>query len=313
MPDSINSGCSRMPPINISANPSVNSMEEIVILGCAPGSTSPPATTVAKAKAEAQHLFRQIGLSSATRSSLLKAMGLTGSKGRAAGTTAKTGMSMLTSLKQAVRANPRLASKERNQFANQWCQLGKRVGAQDAFTALSKNRHFWTRLHPKHRQTAATHLLTTQARPAATAGDISKILDHHLFAAANFVGKHNALADLCDTKALLKANTLPDAVTLRKQASPLMSKHLGHTKPRARKILHQQVMKTATTLQKSFFLYPKGSKSNKLLGDRFVNSYGPDWYKQSLSLILSNGSRNACLGAYKLMGVHKGADQVCRK
>ncbi len=313
MPDSINSGCSRMPPINISANPPVNSMEEMNVYGCAPKSTPPPAMTVTKTKAKAQQLFRQLGLSSATRSSLLTAMGLTGSGGRAAGVTAKTGMAMLESLKQAVRANPKLASKERNQFANQWIGLGKRAGAQDAFTALSKSRQFWTRLHPRHRQTVAKHLATTQASPAATAQDISKIMGHYLFAAANFVGKHNALADLCDTKALLKANTLPDAATLKKQASALMNKHLGHTKPRARKILHQQVMKTALTLQKNFFLYPKGSKSNKLLGDRFVNAYGSDWYKQSLSLILSNGSRNACLSAYNLMGVHRGADQVCRR
>lgn len=288
-------------------------MEEIVIYGCAPRSTSSPAMTVANAKAKAKQLCRQLAISSATRSSLLRAMGLTGSGGRAAGTAARGGLAMLASLRQAVKANPKLASKERSQFANQWIWLGKRAGAQDAFTALSRTRHFWARLHPKHRLTVAKHLETTAANPPATARDLSKIMGHHLFAAANFVGKHNALADICDSKALLLASTLPDVATLKKQAIALMNKHLGHTKPRARKILHQQVIKTATALQKSFFLYQKGSKSNKLLGDRFVNAYGADWYKQSLSLILSNGSRNACLGAYKLMGVHKGADQVCRK
>ncbi len=120
MPDSINSGCSRMPPINISANPPVNSMEEMTIYGYAPKSTPPPAMTVAKAKAKAkakvQQLFRQLGLPNATRSSLLKAMRLTGSGGRAAGATAKTGMAML------AQASSEGQSKARQQGAKSVCE-----------------------------------------------------------------------------------------------------------------------------------------------------------------------------------------------
>jgi hypothetical protein len=128
------------------------------------------------------------------------------------------------------------------------------------------------------------------------AREIRAIVGHHLFESAGDAGRQNALADPCHTLMLLGANTLPDAAKLKQQAPGLMAKHLGRTEPGARKILHQWVLDQADHLTKAFFERRPGSRSKRLLGDRFVNAYGRDWYQQCIGMMSKASVRAACRG-----------------
>jgi len=313
MPDAIIAGCNRQPPITITPQPPVNSQEEIEIIGCAPRSNRPAGLTEARARSEVSKRCQKLRLSNATTRSLLKSLKLNGYRSVAAGTGAKAGLKMLASLEGAVARNPKLSTLERDQYVAIWTKLSKRAGAQAAWTGLGLQSHFWGPMTAKNRRVAAYQLANSVLAPSLVANGINRIAGHHLFASANQVGKHNALADVCDTAKLLNANTLPDAGKQTNQAVGLMKKHLGHMKPASRSILHQQVMAKASLMRKAFFEFKPGSTSKQLWGDRFVNAYGRDWYKQCLSMILVNSARNACRSAFKLSGVHKGADLVCGK
>lgn len=313
MPDPINTGCNRMPPINISAKPPANSQEEITVYGCAPKNSKAPQLTEGQARLEVTKRCTALGLSNTTTKTLLKSLKLGGFGSAAAGPNAQKGLQMLATLQGAVKRNPKLSSLDRDQYATLWMKLKKRTGAQQAWTRLGRQPHFWNRMSAKHRRVAAYQLANSKLPPKLVEKGITRIAGHHLFASANSVGRHNALADPCDSAKLLNANTLPDVATQKRQAPALMKKHLGHMQPASRAILHQQVMAKARYLSKAFFEYKPGSSSKQLWGDRFVNANGRDWYKQCLNMILTHSARSACRSTFKMLGAHKGADLVCGK
>ena len=212
MPDPIIAGCSPRPPVAISPMPPVNSRGEPQLFGCVPQSTRPARQTGAQARSEISKRCQKLGLSNATTGSLLKSVKLNGDGNTAAGPGAKAARQMLASLESAVARNPRLSTLERDQYATLWTKLGKRSGAQTAWTGLGQQKHFWGRLSGKNRRVAAWQLANNSLSPALIA-----------------------------------------------------------------------------------------------------NAYGQDWYKQCLSMILSNSARNACRSTFKMVGVHKGADAVCGK
>jgi len=313
MPDPIANGCNAIPPINISAVPPTNSQEEIVIFGCASKKASPASMTIAQARSEISKRCRGLRLSRSTTNALLKSLKLTGNSSAPVDAHAKQGIQMLKTLQNVVKDIPKLSSVERDQFVGIWTKLGKRSGAREAWTRLGNYQPFWKGMSAKHRKVVAQFIGTHKLAPMKVAQGVAKVANHHLFESANHVGKHNALADFCDSGKLIDANTLPDTATQNKQAAALMKKHLGHMKPGSRAIMHRQVLAKANYLRKAFFEFKPGSQSKQLWGDRFVNAAGRDWYKQCLSMILTHSKRNACRSAYKQMGVHKGADVVCGK
>lgn len=313
MPDSITNGCSAMPPITVSASPPASSQEEIAIYGCAPKAVRPPVLTDAQARSKIVRRCSNLKLSAATTKSLIKSLKLGAGSSSPAGPPVKQALQMLETLGRAVKQNPKLSTKERDQFVGLWTKLEKRGGARKAWVSLGHERQFWGRMSARDRWTAAWGLANHRLPPAQTAKGIARVIKHHLFASANQVGRHNALADPCDSCMLLNANTLPDAATQKRQAAALMKTYLGHMKPSSRAIMHQQVLAKANYLRKAFFEFKPGSKSKKLWGDRFVNAFGRDWYKQCLSMILVHSARNACRAAFRGLGVHKGADIVCGK
>ena len=313
MPDPIIAGCSPRPPVAISPMPAVNSRGELQLFGCVSQSSRPARQTAAQARSEISKRCQQLGLSNATTGALLKSVKLNGYGNTAAGPAAQAARQMLASLESAVARNPRLSTRHRNQYAALWVTLSKRTGAKEVWTQLGQRPHFWGRMTARNRRVAASQLAKSPLAPTMVARGIDRVARHHLFASANYVGKYNAIADLCDTNKLLNVNTLPDAATRKKQAASLMKKHLGHMKPASRHILHRQVLAKANLMQKAFFEFKPGSKSNLVWGDRFVNAYGQDWYKQCLSMILSHSARNACRSTFNMLGAHKGADTVCGK
>ncbi len=313
MPDPISNGCNAMPPITVSANPPANSQEEILIYGCAPKAVRSPVLTETQARSEIFKQCSNLKLSAATTKSLIASLKLGADSSSPAGPPVQQALQMLKTLGRAVKQNPKLSVKERNQFVGLWTKLEKRGGARKAWVSLGQEKLFWGRMSAKNRWTAAWGLANHRLTPAMTAKGIVRVIKHHLFASANQVGRHNALADPCDSCKLLNANTLPDGATQKNQAAALMNTHLGHMKPASRAILHQQVLAKANYLRKAFFEFKPGSTSKKLWGDRIVNAHGRDWYKQCLSMMMVNSARNACRSAFKGVGAHKGADVVCGK
>ena len=99
---------------------------------------------------------------------------------------------------------------------------------------------------------------------------------------------------------------------MKRHAAGLQRKHLGHMKAASRQILHKQIMEKAEFLRRNFFSAVPGTKPVQVWGQRFMKAFGNDWYRMCLDMILRHGMRNACLSSYRMLGVHKGADEVCR-
>jgi hypothetical protein len=95
---------------------------------------------------------------------------------------------------------------------------------------------------------------------------------------------------------------LPTTDGVTWQAPQLGDRHLGSLEPRTREVLHQWVLRRASTLRRAFFEPKPESRSSAYWGVRFVSAPGRDWYQQCLAMMSKGSVRAVCEGASEELG-----------
>lgn len=163
----------------------------------------------------------------------------------------------------------------------------------EVYAQLCDDPLFRLRVGWRHHELVVRHLARA-ACPRLAALELRQIVAHHLFGTARRAGRRNALARVPQTLGLLRANALPTADGVTSQAPALEDRHLGRFEPRRREVLHQWVLRRASTLRRAFFEPKRGSQSNALWGERFVSAPGRDWYQQCLAMMSKGSVRAVC-------------------
>jgi len=167
----------------------------------------------------------------------------------------------------------------------------------EVYIELCEDRLFRRRVGWQHHELVIRHLAHAD-RYRLAALELREIVRHHLFGSARPVGRRSALADPRQTLRLLRANTLPPADAVARQAPRLGAMHLGNLEPRVGRAAHQWVLCRADTLRRAFFETRQGSRNMALWGMRFVSAPGRDWYQQCLAMMDKGSVRAACRGAF---------------